>query len=280
MKEIKEEDLRYGLNDDDYYAVVDANVERHRNERKGKKKRKKIKVKTKPLVILGVIAAVVGAVLFSFSDFFVIDGFEVRGNKYYSTEEIITMAHATPGSNIIYNPGKKDIVNYLEQNTYIKSAKVTRKLPSTLVITVEERTQLIGLTYDNEYIILDGDGVFLRKTRTEPKITIVSGVKVEKLELGKELVAKNERVYNNALNLVNTMVDSDLYFVRIDMSEMYISAYIYDSLVCKGTTEQIIEGMESGRLHTILETLFEKGIKRGTITFSDDGYASFQPSIS
>ncbi len=280
MKEIKEEDLKYGLSDEDYYAVVEASVEEHRNERKTKKKKTKVKVPVKPLgVILG-IAALVGAVVFSLSDFFVIDGIDVEGNSYYTDEEIISMAHATPGSNLIYKPGKKEIINYLEKNTYIKSAKVRRKFPSTLVIVVAERRQSLAVAYDNEYLILDSEGVFLRKTATDPKITIVSGIKVKTLELGERITVKNERILSDALTLINTMFEQDLYFKRIEMDELYINAYIYDSLVCKGTVEQLNEGMTSGRLHSILETLFEKGIKRGTIAFSEDGYASYQPSIS
>jgi cell division protein FtsQ len=282
MKEIKEEDLKYGLSDEDYYAVVEASVEEHRNERKSNKKKLKVRVKVpvKPLAVLLGIAALIAAIVFSFTDFFVIDGIEVEGNSYYTDEEIISMAHATPGSNIIYNPGKKEIVDYLEANTYIKSAKVKRKFPSTLVICVSERKQSLAVAYDDEYLILDNEGVFLRKTATDPKITIVTGLKVKTLELGEKITVKKERLLSDALELVNTMSEQDLYFKRIEMDDVYISAYIYEALVCKGTVEQLNEGMSSGRLHTILETLFEKGIKRGTIVFSEDGYASYQPSIS
>jgi hypothetical protein len=35
--------------------------------------------------------------------------------------------------------------------------------------------------------------------------------------------------------------------------------------------------MENGKLHLVMEKLFEEGVERGTITFLEDGSASFMP---
>lgn len=270
---------QYGLGQEDYYQVaemVEANMERRRAERENKKKKK---VPKKPLFILALIVTVIGLFIFSFTNFFVVDSIEVEGNKYFSDEEIVTMAHAAPGRNLIYHPGKSSIKEYLKQNPYIEEVKVRRSLPSTLVIEVKERQQLGAIVYDDDYLIIDGNGILLRKTQTTPKITIIKGITVKKLALGEEVKTENERVFNDALKLLASMQENDLYFIRLEMSDMYIKAYIYDYLVCKGTYEQLESSMSKGRLHKILNNLFQKSIKRGTITFSDDGYASFKPSI-
>lgn len=270
---------QYGLGKEDYYQIaemVDANMERRKAARENKKKKK---IPPKPVFILLLIIAVIGLIVLSFTNFFVVDSIEVEGNKYYSDEEVVTMAHAAPGRNLIYHPGKSSIKEYLKQNPYIEDVKVRRKLPSTLVIDIKERQQLGAIIYDDDYLIIDGNGILLRKTQTEPKITIIKGIRVKKLALGETVVTEDERVFNDALNLLQAMEEKDLYFVRLEMSDMFIKAYIYDYLVCKGTYEQIENGISKGRLHKILDNLFSKSIKRGTITFSDDGYASFKPTI-
>lgn len=270
--------VQYGLGEEDYYSVVDANIERRRAARENRKQEKR-KALRKPLLILLAIVLAIGAVIFSFSNFFVVDSIEVEGNSYFTAEEIINMAHASPGKNLLYHPGKSGIKEHLKQNTYIDEVKVKRRLPSTLVIEVKERKQLGAITYDDEYLIVDENGILLRKTQTKPKITLIQGIKISKIKLGEVVESEDEKLLEQTFDLLRGMEENDLYFVRFDMSKNKIRAYVFDYLVCKGTYEQLIDGIDSGRLHTILQTLFKKRIKRGTITFSDDGYTSFEPNI-
>ncbi|MDD5824257.1 MAG: FtsQ-type POTRA domain-containing protein [Firmicutes bacterium] len=272
------EEIQYGLSEEDYYSVVDANIERRKQERENRKKQK-MKRARKPLMILLAIAIVIGGVVFSFSNFFVVDSIEVEGNSFYTAEEIINMGQATPGKNLIYHPGKAPIIEHLEQNPSIEKVSVHRRLPSTLVIKVVERERLAAITYDGEYLIIDGKGILIKKTPTQPKITLVSGLKVSKIKLGEKVEIEDEELFEQTLSLLNSMGPNDLYFIKLQMSKNKINAYVFNSLVCKGTYEQLYDGMNKGRIHTILVTLFEKKIERGTITFSNDGYASYQPAI-
>ena len=40
-----------------------------------------------------------------------------------------------------------------------------------------------------------------------------------------------------------------------------------------------MESLDNGRLHKVVEKLFDDEIKRGTITIGDDGDISFEPGI-
>ena len=204
----------------------------------------------------------------------------MKGNSQYTAEEIIKIGHAVPGRNLIYDPGSDEIEEYLEQNPYIRSAEVSRKLPSTLVIKVKEREEKFAFPYDDDYLVMDEDGILLRKSRSKPKITIVEGIIVNKIKLGEKTGTESGRQMDRALRILKTMSKSDLYFVKIDMSkEKTLRAYIYDTLVVRGDYDLLTENMKNGRLHQVLEKLFEEGIKRGTITFDEDGSASFMPII-
>ena len=218
--------------------------------------------------------------LFSLSPVFTVDSIEVRGNSHYTTEEIINMAHAVPGKNIIYHANKEEMTNYLEQNPYIKSAKVSRRLPSTLVIKVRERQEKFAFRYDDDYLIMDEDGVLLKKTRNQPNLTMVEGNVVNRIKLGEPLGTEDEQRFRETVDLIKATSKADLYFVRIDMSARNkVRAYIYDTLLVRTDYDSLITNLDNGRLHQIVEKLFDDGIKRGTITFNEDGSASFMPII-
>ncbi len=252
-------------------------------ERKRQKKIKARRRRTRFWTLLSVFLFSVGAIIFSFSSYFTVDSIEVRGNSHFTAEEIINIAHAVPGHNILYEPGTKEIVDYLEQNPYIKSASVSRKLPSTLVINVEERKQALAFKYDDDYLVMDDEGILLKKTRTEPKITMIKGLVASKIKLGETIGTKNQQTFNRTLKLIKAMNEGDLYFVRIDMSEYeddnYVRAYVYDKLVVKGDYDLLMDIITNGRLHKVLEKLFSDDVKRGTITLNEDGTASFEPGI-
>lgn len=268
----------YGLNPAN--ATSDNDEIRARiMQRKQEAIRKKQRARTRRKILLGLIVLAVGLLIFSFTNFFTIDYIDVRGNSYFTQDEIINMGHATPGSNLIYHPNKKKIVDYLEQNPYIKNAKVSRHFPSTLVITVEERTQMGAIKYDKDYLIIDEEGMLLRRTHTTPKLTLIEGIVVKKMTVGEKLGVEDHELLNQTLAILKKAREKDLYYVRLDMTNMYILAYIYDSLVCKGTYKQLINTMDNNRLHRVIDKLFEDNIKRGTITFSSEGYVSYLPTI-
>ncbi len=260
-------------------VTSDAEIEARIRARKQEALRKKRKARARRKFLLGFCVFVVAMIIFSFTSFFTVDLIEVRGNSYFTADEVINMAHAAPGKNLIYHPNKKSIVGYLEENPYIKKAKVSRQFPSTLVITVEERTQLGAIKYDKEYLILDDEGMLLRRTETKPKITLIEGVVVKKMTVGEKLGVEDTELLSQTLAILKKAREKDLYYVRLDMTNMYILAYIYDSLVCKGTYKQLITTMDNDRLHIVIDKLFDDNIKRGTITFSNEGYVSYLPTV-
>ena len=242
------------------------------------KQQKKNRFRTRFYVFLTVLMFGIFWLGLSNSPIFTIDSIVVQGNSHFTAEEIINMGHATPGRNIIYKANIKETKEYLENNPYIKTAEIKRRLPSTLVIKVTERQERMAFKYDDDYLVMDEDGILLRKTRNVPMTTIIQGVVVSKIKLGEQIGTENGKLLDRTIGLIKKMISSDLYFVRVDMSkEKTVSAYIYDTLVVKADYDTLMTNMENGRLHLVVEKLFEDNIERGTITFEEDGSASFMP---
>ena len=244
------------------------------------KKRKKNRFITRFYIFLTVLFFGIAWFLISNSGLFTIDAIVVQGNSHYTAEEIINMGHASPGRNIIYKANIKETKEFLENNPYIKRAEVRRRLPSTLVIKGTEREERLAFKYDDDYLVMDEDGILLKKSRNKPMTTIVQGIVVSKIKLGEKIGTENGKRMDMVLDLIKMMMKSDLYYVSVDISsEKKVKAYIYDTLVVKGDYETIMTNMENGRLHLVVEKLFGDGIERGTITFGEDGTASFIPTF-
>ena len=242
--------------------------------------RKKNLFRTRFYVLLSVVFLSIAWFIISNSGLFTIDAIEVKGNSHYTAEEIINIGHATSGRNIIYKANIKETREFLEQNPYIKRAEVRRRLPSTLVINVTERTERMAFKYDDDYLVMDEEGILLKKTRNVPKTTIIQGVVVSKIKLGEKIGAEDSKKLDRALELIGTMIKADMYFVKADISNVKtVKAYIYDTLVVKTDYDTLIANLENGRLHLVVEKLFGDNIERGTISFLDDGSASFSPEF-
>ena len=247
-------------------------------ERRLYKQRKKNRFRTRFYVLMTSVIVLILWLILSNSGLFTIDAIEVKGNSHYTAEEIINIGHATSGHNIIYQANIKETKEFLEQNPYIKHAEVRRKLPSTLVIKVTERQERMAFKYDDDYLVMDEDGILLKKTRNKPKTTIVQGLVVSKIKLGEKIGTENNTRMDMALDLIKMMIKSDLYFVKIDISNVKnVEAYIYNTLIVKTDYDTLMANMENGKLHLVVEQLFKDGIERGTITFNEDGSASFMP---
>lgn len=89
----------------------------------------------KRIIIMGGIAV---ALVLSMIIFFRVHNVEVQGNSYYTAEEIISAAGIASGDNLLTLSRGQIAGNVIAQLPYVKSVRVTRSLPDTVVITVTE----------------------------------------------------------------------------------------------------------------------------------------------
>ena len=79
--------------------------------------------------------------------------------------------------------------------------------------------------------------------------------------------------------MLEVVEERDVFFKKVDISNVIIKAYIYDQLLCKGSPENILESARSGNLETILYNLYTEGTERGIIYVGGDNYYSFSPMV-
>lgn len=241
-----------------------------------RKVRKKKNYLLRFLITAGIIAAIG---VFLSSGFFDVKTIEVEGNRYYKDHEVINLAGAETGGNIFWGAGSGDIKDKLLKDPYFSEVKVKRKLPSTLVITVKERQQIAAIVYADQYIVIDKEGIILRKSSVDPKITLLTGLTVSKLRLSERVEAEEAATLETTLSMLDTMQDGDIYFKKIDVSGIVVKAYIYDTLAVKGTAKQLNKVIESGDLQKVVNNLLKNDMTRGTISVGDHNYMSVSPEF-
>lgn len=262
----------YNYEDYETEPVYDETV--YRKIDREKKKRKK---KNYLLRFLIVVLVAGGAFASTFSSLFLIENVTADGNAYYSDEEIMHMAGVDKGINLIWDVDKSDCVNALMESPYFAEVKVRRKLPKTLHFEITERKQIAAVVYGENYIVIDKEGTVLRKSDLDPKVTLLTGLTVSKLSTGNRIEAEEEVILETTLNMLDTMENGDIYFKKIDVSRVIIKAYIYDTLIVKGTPKQMTKAIESGDLQKVVNNLLKNDTTRGTISLGNQNYMSFSP---
>ena len=92
------------------------------------------------------------AVILSMIIFFRVRSVEVQGNSYYTAEEIIDASKTETGDNLLIISRGDIAGNIMAKCPYVSSVRVTRQLPDTVVLHIEE--------YDATYAVRDGAGEY------------------------------------------------------------------------------------------------------------------------
>ncbi len=246
------------------------------DRRHAKRMRKKRRRRRMGIYLLLLILVCAGLFAFARSSFFDISDISVELNEYYTDEQIVDMCKAKTGENL-FSVKKGKMRKALEKDPYIESARIKRKLPSTLVIEVNERKELVAVWSDKKYYIIDASGLVLSVTEEKPSITRLLGYKVLKGEVDQPIEIKENSSFTKTINMLETASGSTITFRRVKEKDNILKAYVYKNLYVRGTAKNIQECIESGTLEAVLYDLTEKDIKNGMVRVGDEDYCVFSP---
>ena len=246
-------------------------------KREKKTRRKKKSLLGKLLAFIGIIA---GVIIIASTSYFNVKSFEITGNSYYSDEEITVMGNCKTGENIFWGISLGEIEERLQKDAYMADVKVKRILPNTVSVELDERKQVAAVVYGQHYVVIDNDGIVLRNTEVDPKVTHIHGLTISKIEVGQAIEVEEKVKLRQTLEMLSIMESKDMYFVKIEMTDSGVNAYVLENLVCKGTPQNIMEAMKTQNLQKTVAELFKLKIERGTINISGGEYISFNPSLT
>ena len=143
------------------------------------KKKRKIRNIIKYIILIVLFVSVILCAMFS--PLFNVKTIEVIGNEKITKNEIISLSQIQLEENT-FKLSKDKIINQIKENAYINEVFITRKLPSNITITVEERKAAYLLEYATGYIYLDKQGYMLEINSAKLDLPILQGASTETSE--------------------------------------------------------------------------------------------------
>ena len=148
----------------------EATVQKRKMNKKKSKKKKSNKI---IVTIFSIIILFAIILIFSLTaPIFNIVDIQVEGNEIVSKETIISLSQLKKGENIFkFN---NSIISKIKENTYIESVNVSRKLPGTIKIMVEERKINYQINLINSYVYIDKNGYILENSVEKKQVPVIS----------------------------------------------------------------------------------------------------------
>ena len=232
---------------------------------------KKILIFVLVMILIGLAAGCLFSPVFNIVEVRADNGINVTSG------EVLEKANIHIGVNI-FRISDRRIISSIESLPYVKSAKIYRAFPDTIILKFEERKPYAIVKYLESYAIVDKYGYILeiKKENTLMTLPIIYGLDTGTFVAGQKLTDTSLTKYENCVYLFETAnkinfeytfneVNYDdstnvkLYIAERDMDIVYGSVYLDD-----------IEE----KLSHLSSVLKELGDQKGKIDMSNDDYHS------
>lgn len=167
-----------------------ARLRKLREKQKRQAKRRTVKRISKGLFKrLVIMAGVVVAVILSMVIFFRVETVEIRGNSYYSREEILEVCGVAEGDHLLTLPRGEIAGNIRANLRYVESMKISRQLPNTLIIEIREgKPGYVVQDTGGSYYLMNAEGKIVEKASAGDArdFTLVEDLQILPPVLGEE----------------------------------------------------------------------------------------------
>lgn len=250
----------------------DERIVNRTNQRRKKNRRKKLIIRSAVCLLFLIIGIVLVLTMF-----FNINEITVSGDAVYSNESIIASSGASVGDNLIFI--SKDEINekISTELPYVDSVKIKRHLPSGLELVITKTEAKYAVIQDGYYTLLNKNGKVLESGLEfiGENITLLNMGEIISAEVGANIVAENEKVYDKLLLVSNACEECGIDSITsIDLSDIYNIKLLYQGRITLelGETDNanIYKKLALGK--SAIETQNkENEYYRGTINLTVDG---------
>lgn len=251
------------------------------NQRRQKIRRKKIIIRT----LIGLVFFCVGIVL-ALTLFFNINKIVVSGDKVYSDKEIIDASGVNMGDNLIFLSKTTLNEEISSELAYVGSAKIKRRLPSTLEIIITKTEAYMAVAKDGYYILLDRNGKVLEKDleTVGENIILANLGEISSIKVGETIVLKEDKVFTKLDNVLAECENVGITEITsVDLSDIYNIKLVYQGRITLELGETDKDNLSSklalGKA-AIERQNEENNNYRGTINLTVDGKGYWSEEVS
>ncbi len=188
-------------------------------EKLAKKKRMAIFRIIKWFTLIGIIIG--GTIYALLSPIFNIRTISVIGNSKISIDEIISLSGLQLEQNM-FRYKSQDVVQKINENAYIDTVKVSRKIPDTVEILVSEREASFIIQFANAYAYINNQGYILEISDKKQELPLITGIQTEQenIQEGKRLCTEDLKKLGDVLKIVEASISNDIYdlITKIDVT--------------------------------------------------------------
>lgn len=220
------------------------------------------------LVIVGVATGCLFAPVFNIIEVIASSGDNV------SAQEILNNANISVGTNI-FRINDSKIEEKIESLSYVREAEVHRKLPNTIVLSIDERKPYAIVKYLESFAITDKYGYILEiKKENSGDLPIIYGLDSGSYVVGQKLEGNSLTKYENCTYLLEmaSKTNFEYIFKEINYNDLTnVKLYIeeIDTDIIYGNI--FIDDIEE-KLNHLSSILKELNGKSGKIDMSDENY--------
>jgi cell division protein FtsQ len=155
------------------------------------------------------------------SDLLNLKHLDLKGSKVVSYEEIVEASQLIFDRNI-YKFDLDAIEENIKSHPYVKTARVKRRLPNRIEVSIEERTEFAIISYIGSYIYVDPELIALRYSDSYllQELPLITGVELKSLKLGEAIDSANSNL-QDAIKVVAAAKVTDMVDIisEINVSE-------------------------------------------------------------
>lgn len=178
------------------------------------------------LILIFLIVCLFAGYYFARSDFFTLRSFVVEGNAKVDDERIIELTGMHIGENV-FSITADTAEQWVKIEPKIKTVEVSRRLPGTVVIRVEERQAVAVMNVGGAIVEIDDTGKVLSRYRlvTGAELPLISGVDLKGAGAIPGATLAGEGMAE-ALNILNSLPEDAADIGEINVSNpQYIRLY-------------------------------------------------------
>lgn len=151
-----------------------------RSKKQKKNRRKKRKIRKSFISTAAFFSAAVFIVFCIYhvafkTDYLDIKGIDIVGNFTYDNDYIIEKSGIELGEKI-FNIDRSKVKENIEKEVYVKTARVVYELPDRIYVEITERQEQYQIHFNNEYIVVDKDGVVLNIYNEKSKLITIESL--------------------------------------------------------------------------------------------------------
>lgn len=214
-----------------------------------KRKQKKQVAALSVIILAAAIAAII-----MLTPAFNIQKITVMGNSVLDKKDIIQSSGIVTGVNI-FGISTREAEKNIEEMGYVDGAKVKRRLPGTVEITIEEAVGVAKLSAKDGFLIITADGRAVelitdtKKQKDKQNVPVIKGLKNVKYKIGKKITSDDTEKLDTLFTCLREFSKNSVIFnmTQIDISQSSAVKFLYNGgklTVNCGSAEKLDYKME------------------------------------